>query len=673
MIKAPYNFVPLNKKVFYPPWAEQVSHDIPFSDGESGEIEITITAMSPIFIRNHEINGSNYYTNKNRDKISTEFCNYNGKYYIPGSSIKGMIRNILEIMSFSRLTTENKKFAYRDFHEEKYKTKLLNNSSNIRLGWLKIENGKWKIEDLDKSNGASCRIKYENIPNGESVKSKRTAEEKYNIFGDDLSRLDTDDGIIVFTGKVGREKTREFIFPKSSKSHKVYEVDEFVVKNFKEAYYIGTLNENKLWNKYFSKWIKNGRNIPVFFLTNNDNVESFGLSLLYKLPYEYSIYDGMGEHTTDLEKIDLAETIFGYSKKIEDEDVSLKGRVQFSHCIATEVKSCNNAIAKVLSSPRAGYYPMYTKDGNTYDELHTIAGWKRYPIHQQANTQSDNDCTVDNEQTIHTCFKPLDSGTVFRGKIRYHNLRKSELGALLAALGLNEKDETLFYNIGMAKPYGFGKISISTSLNPELRYDALKVYENMMQEFDSDWHQSPQLKELLSMMKEGDDTNLEYGGYEYYGRQKADNNTREAYSEIISASDDLSYTLTDESFLEKLKKREKEEADKKEETEHKDALIQQFLPTNKALNDAIKTYIISHAIELPYFDHNHFKEYLFENFGFFDEINNGNDFINAYESLYDDEDYKKHEELFKAKYSGEIADIDKARLYKFLIEEKNNA
>lgn len=68
MITAPFNFVPLNEKVFFPLWAEYVSHDIPFEDGESGEIDITITAKSPIFVRDH--------------KDETQFCQHNKKYYI---------------------------------------------------------------------------------------------------------------------------------------------------------------------------------------------------------------------------------------------------------------------------------------------------------------------------------------------------------------------------------------------------------------------------------------------------------------------------------------------------------------------------------------------------------------------------------------------------------------
>ena len=52
-VKSTYNFVPAptEDQVYKPEWADKVSHDIPFEDGESGEIELTITAETPIFIR----------------------------------------------------------------------------------------------------------------------------------------------------------------------------------------------------------------------------------------------------------------------------------------------------------------------------------------------------------------------------------------------------------------------------------------------------------------------------------------------------------------------------------------------------------------------------------------------------------------------------------------------
>lgn len=59
MITAPYNFVPLNDKIFYPPWASDATlkniHDVPFEDGESGVIELEITTKSPTFIKDGKI------------------------------------------------------------------------------------------------------------------------------------------------------------------------------------------------------------------------------------------------------------------------------------------------------------------------------------------------------------------------------------------------------------------------------------------------------------------------------------------------------------------------------------------------------------------------------------------------------------------------------------------
>ncbi len=52
MIRSPYNFVPVSDKVFFPDWADQISHDIPFSDGISGKITLEIEAQTPIFVRN---------------------------------------------------------------------------------------------------------------------------------------------------------------------------------------------------------------------------------------------------------------------------------------------------------------------------------------------------------------------------------------------------------------------------------------------------------------------------------------------------------------------------------------------------------------------------------------------------------------------------------------------
>lgn len=113
-VKSPYNFVPAptESEVYKPEWANQISHDIPFSDGESGEITLKITAETPIFIRN------GHAKDVEENEFSHIIANGKKQYFIPATSIKGMLRNVLEIMSFSRMKQVDEKpfFGLRDMN-----------------------------------------------------------------------------------------------------------------------------------------------------------------------------------------------------------------------------------------------------------------------------------------------------------------------------------------------------------------------------------------------------------------------------------------------------------------------------------------------------------------------------------------------------------------------------
>jgi hypothetical protein len=95
---------------------------------------------------------------------------------------------------------------------------------------------------------------------------------------------------------------------------------------------------------------------------------------------------------------------------------------------------------------------------------------------------------------------PLKDGVVFKGKMRFHNLKKAELGALLSALTFHNTPKT-FHNIGMAKSLGYGKV--------ELKLDGVNDIDSYLKEFEfsigeqiSNWASSEPLKELLSMATE---------------------------------------------------------------------------------------------------------------------------------------------------------------------------
>lgn len=138
MIKAPYNFVPLEETAFYPEWANHISQDIPFKDGVSGSIEYTMEAKTPIFVRNG-------YTDRNNPDATFSHTT-DGRYFIPGTSVKGEIRNVLEILSFGKMTrVQDARFGIRDLNNKQYRNLV----KGVHCGWL----------FRDKKNDENCTYK----------------------------------------------------------------------------------------------------------------------------------------------------------------------------------------------------------------------------------------------------------------------------------------------------------------------------------------------------------------------------------------------------------------------------------------------------------------------------------------------------------------------------------
>ncbi len=108
-IVVPYNFAPVSSWFFRPGWADQVSSDIPFEDGISGRIDYELTNSSPLCV-GHRVE----MADKSGVKHLIWEKDHEGRYVIPGSSVKGMLRNALEIVSFCRMSFfHDRKHAFR--------------------------------------------------------------------------------------------------------------------------------------------------------------------------------------------------------------------------------------------------------------------------------------------------------------------------------------------------------------------------------------------------------------------------------------------------------------------------------------------------------------------------------------------------------------------------------
>ena len=503
MITAPYNFVPLNEKIFYPPWVSEDIlkniHDVPFKDGESGVIEVETTAKSPIFIKD----------SKNR----TEFCHFtneNGgkEYYIPATSIKGMIRNVLEIMSFSKIRIDEgkhkKHLSVRDMTDRK---NLVGQADGC--GFLVKNGNSYMIEECVDIRTINLR----NDENYKDIKKLETAKDKYTKFGllkeinftpyneksqnrsgqnITIKRAKFDRqgiiGILVFTGQIGN-KTHEFVFAKNGNK---FALDKRIFENFKSVYFDDEESiDGQFWKKQFNK----GMPVPIFY---NKDKTAIGLTQLFKLAYKKTIFEA-AKQAGDETKFDLAETIFGTVRGKK----ALKGRVYFSHFKSTiERFEAQKTEQGIFGTPNPSYYPNYLEqNGGKYitlmDTTARIRGYKRYPLHsgvEQLNIGNGNkDMVVE--------FKPLPVNSVFKGKIAFHNLKKVEIGALISAITFHGLNDKCMHNIGFAKPYGYGKIDIKLTLK-DLKYsqdEYLKEFEKQMNEFVPNWLNTKQLTELRSM------------------------------------------------------------------------------------------------------------------------------------------------------------------------------
>lgn len=544
-IKSPYNFVPLSDKVVFPDWADQVSHDIPFKDGISGKIDLEVTLQSDTYIRN----GGKWDDNEKKDndsdcqKFFTAKVNGEEKYIIPGTSFKGMIRNVVEIASFGKMQRVNDdRYSIRNLREPLYTGRLTEKKEGVvyaksEAGWLVQKGEEWHIIPC-----SFARIEQETLGREFGIK-REISVEKYNHYKGSLDIWFEPTGAknhkhsrgllmnyekieriypqktspkqvkgrLVFTGqptprdrsKTGR-KHMEFIFYNEDKGSYIDVTD--LKKDFEFIHSDSNEKPNKEWG-YWKEKLEKGEKVPVFYLADGDAF-SFGLAMMFRLPYDFSVDDTI-KHTSEKHSSgspDLSDLMFGY---VNGDKGALRGRVQFSHLVSEKAEE-SNLIKPILGSPKASYYPNYLVQGNLkedgyrtfMDENAEIRGWKRYPAEKKQridyNPKLPTDKSGKVNEDVATKFIPLKEGAVFKGSLRFFNLKPEELGALIWALTFGG-NKNCQHKIGMGKPLGFGRISIDLKCGDIDCGKMVCDFEEYMSENVAGWKESEQIKELIAM------------------------------------------------------------------------------------------------------------------------------------------------------------------------------
>lgn len=344
-VDAPYNFVPLNRTVCILPHASRVSQDLPFSDGISGKLGLEIEVVTPTCPGNLQDRpeGDQGPAHVRPMKL------YGGRYGISGSSLRGMMRSVLEIATFSRMSRYDNPFlSLRDLAgpvSSVYRERMVDGGTGGKpfryrghAGWLQQdESGNWSImpckmarvfhKDLHEVSGGRWRG-FEPMPDEKGKYTRgASAREKYELWLQVMDALDvrhrpnyrTDQqsnieawyadsvgadggktGVLVFSGqpggyprskidKISKKKRVEFIFFDADSDTEL-PVDEDVLKAFfqinKDSDHWDFLKSG-IYQSHVRKDAAGGR-FPVFYLTEDNDpecVSAMGLSMMFRLPY----------------------------------------------------------------------------------------------------------------------------------------------------------------------------------------------------------------------------------------------------------------------------------------------------------------------------------------------------------------------------------------------------
>ena len=325
MISAPYNFVPLANWVHSPAWARQVSQDLPFQDGLCGHLDLRLTAHSPILVGGEQETATDHEPGVVRP---FRLPGGDGAYALPGTSLKGMIRAVVEIASFSRMAmVDEQRLSLRDLtpaarpvygnfmtstkSEKQYR-------ANARAGWLSFDRhaNAWMLRPCEYSRVEQGDLDHhsDNTWFHDTRAARLTARDKYQAWTLPLdvrfnpgpeephrhspgfliyskaANLGTGatQGTLVFTGQPSDKKHLEFIF--YGQRGMPVRVPDAVFRGFLDIH--DPQSENATGSTDWAFWRSRER-VPVFYLEDIQAPgvpASLGLALMYKLAYRHSIH-----------------------------------------------------------------------------------------------------------------------------------------------------------------------------------------------------------------------------------------------------------------------------------------------------------------------------------------------------------------------------------------------
>ncbi|MFN6540723.1 MAG: TIGR03986 family CRISPR-associated RAMP protein [Nostoc sp. EkiNYC01] len=504
---APYNFVELPEKVVEVSPESLPKENRYCENRYTGRIECTLTTESPLYIRCGLTKEEFECGAESKDLPDFFYTNPLEKYtkpVIPGSSLRGMLRNLVEIVSFSKLDKLTKNnLVYRAVGDrtslgDKYREYLLKNENSntysflMQAGFITKQGSNWAIRPANEIiDGVSfARIERNNIPRGlRRWHNSRNALE-ISVQVDPLGSHPHNKGrvklryakansinngeinaVVVKTGSAPR-KHMEFVFgfPKSNANDDITIPNE-MIQEYKEQITEG--QKQLLGEEAVLQEMQ-----PVFYIIQDSRLVFFGHAMMFRLPYEKSVEKFIPEEFRNSEIIDIAESIFGWVKEGKSNKYQVRGsRIFISDAVTTDKTIWQTGDPdktikpKILGSPKPTTFQHYLVQTNAdrkelqhyakQPKLETVIRGHKLYWHKGSSPPIELDNQVSESQT--TTIKPIQPGITFKFKVYFENLSAIELGTILWVLDIAQSDKYRL-KLGMGKPLGMGAVKIEPQL-----------------------------------------------------------------------------------------------------------------------------------------------------------------------------------------------------------------
>lgn len=390
--KAPYNFVPLPEQVVTVDPESLPDQDRYYPDRHTGWIDCELTTASPLYVRaalepeeferslDEKAEEELPWREQVRNKSDFFYTKDRLCPVIPGSSLRGMLRALVEIVGYGKVQwVTDRQLVYRAVgdttsHGADYRERLMRSDGKgyedgkqhylytplMQAGYMEqARNGDWFIRPAQEVGGTTfARISDKKIPHGlqrwkkncknVSVIWVQPGRYDYQKVRGGFIRVkyarvlrasaEAEQGLVkanlARSGWMSNKRSEAVIFEPDDRAGRI-PVHDDLIRTYRDQI-------TQIYRQQAIRGAQKGTLLgpngvledgqPVFYLIEDGNLVFFGHCMMFRLPYRHSPHDFVPLSLRRETDTDLAEAIFGYTKgqdksrRLQDKSIPPKAR-----------------------------------------------------------------------------------------------------------------------------------------------------------------------------------------------------------------------------------------------------------------------------------------------------------------------------------------------------------